>query len=81
MHLEESFEELPVCNEIRIVDDSHSLGMHGITLADLSIVRIICLPLLISGFSCENTRCLLKGVFDTPEAAACEICNLVPFRC
>ena len=81
MHLEESFEELPVCNEIRIINDSHSLSMHGVTLADLPIVRIICPPLLISGFSCENTRCLLKGVFDTPEAATCEICYLVAFRC
>ena len=81
MHLEEPFKQLSVCDEIRIENDSHSLGMHGVTLADLSIVRIICLPLLISRFSCENTRCLLKGVFDTPEATTCEICYLIAFRC
>ena len=81
MHMEESFKELPVSNEIRVKNNSHSLSMHCVTFANLSIVGIICLALLISWFSCKNTWSLLKRMFNSPEATTCEISNLISFRC
>ena len=49
VHHEESFEELSECNELRVVYDSDRLCMHGIALANLAVVWIICSPLLIPG--------------------------------
>ena len=78
MHQEESLEQLPVCNKIRIVNDFDCLCMHCISLANFPIIWILCPPLLIPRFSCENSWSLLKSMLYPPEASASEICNLIP---